>query len=54
MSILGGLVDEHHETELSPSTQFVKAGWFVRHFWTIMLIAVAAAAFGFWLGTALA
>ena len=54
MSILGGLIDEHHETELNPSTQLVTASWFVRHIWTILAIAAAAAGFGFWLGATLA
>lgn len=53
MSILGGLVDEHHETELNPSTRLVTPGWFVRHFFTILAIAGAAAAFGYWLGAVL-
>lgn len=53
MSILGGLIDEHHETELNPSTRLVTAGWFVRHIWTILLIAAAAASMGYWLGATL-
>lgn len=53
MSILGGLIDEHRETELNPSTRLETAGWVTRHFFTIMAIAAAAAVFGYWLGATL-
>lgn len=43
MSILGGMVDSHHEMELSPSTRLVTSNWFVRHFWTILGSAAALA-----------
>jgi hypothetical protein len=48
MSILGGLVDEHHETELSPSTTLVKPSWFARHFFLIVLIGCALGALVVW------
>lgn len=41
MSILGGMVDSHHEMELSPSTQLVTSNWFVRHFWTMLALSAA-------------
>ena len=43
MSIIGGLVDRHHEMELSPSTQLMSSSWLVRHLWTILLVGMAAA-----------
>jgi hypothetical protein len=43
MSIIGGLVDRHHEMELSPSSQLVSSNWLVRHLWTILLAGMAAA-----------
>lgn len=49
MSILGGLVDEHHEMELSPSTTLVKSNWFARHFLLIVLTGCAVGALVFWL-----
>ena len=42
MSLIGGLVDSHHETELNPSTQLVHSNWFVRHVGVILLVALAA------------
>lgn len=42
MSILSGMVDRHHETELNPSTQLVTGNWLVRHLWTVLLLVVAA------------
>jgi hypothetical protein len=42
MSILGGMVDSHHEMELSPSSQLVKSSWFARHFWSILVLCVLA------------
>lgn len=42
MSIVGGLVDAHHEMELSPSVRLVKSLWLARHMGTILLIAAAA------------
>jgi hypothetical protein len=44
MSILGGLVDEHHETELNPSTRLVTSNWFVRHFFAMLAFALMLAA----------
>jgi len=44
MSILGGLVDEHHEMELSPSTRLIRSNWFARHLWAILVLACAAIA----------
>ena len=43
MSIIGGLVDAHHEMELTPSTRLVPSRWYARHIGTILLIALAAA-----------
>jgi len=43
MSIVGGLVDAHHETELSPSTRLIKSTWLARHLWTILVVGFAAA-----------
>jgi len=49
MSILGGLVDSHHETELSPSTQLIHSTWPARHVWMIFAVITAAAvAASFW------
>jgi hypothetical protein len=42
MSIIGGLVDGHHEMELTPSTRLVRSSWYGRHFGTILLVAIAA------------
>lgn len=41
MSIIGGLVDAHHETELSPSVQLVTNNWLSRHLWAIILVGAA-------------
>lgn len=41
MSILGGMVDSHHEMELNPSTRLVTSNWFVRHAWTILALGAA-------------
>ena len=41
MSIIGGLVDVHHEMELTPSTRLIASNWFARHMWTILLIGAA-------------
>ncbi len=43
MSIMGVLVDSHHEMELNPSTQLVRSNWFVRHIGVILLAALVAA-----------
>jgi len=43
MSLIGGLVDSHHEMELNPSTQLVHSNWFVRHIGVILLAALVAA-----------
>jgi len=43
MSLLGGLIDEHHEMELSPSTQLVRSNWFARHMWAIVIVCAAIA-----------
>lgn len=44
MSILGGLVDGHHEMELTPSTRLIKSSWLARHIGAILLAVVAAIA----------
>ena len=43
MSILGGMVDAHHETELEPSTRLIRSNWFARHVWAILFIVVIVA-----------
>jgi hypothetical protein len=43
MSIIAGLVDTHHEMELTPSTRLVRSNWFARHLWAIFLVGVAVA-----------
>jgi len=45
MSIIGGLVDAHHEMELSPSTRLVRSNWFVRHLLALLLVGAAAVLF---------
>jgi len=45
MSITSGLVDGHHEMELSPSSQIIASNWFARHLWAILLAGVAATLF---------
>lgn len=40
MSILGGMVDSHHEMELTPSTRLVTSNWLVRHFWAVLAAAL--------------
>jgi len=42
MSIVGGLVDAHHEMELSPSVRLIRSNWLARHMWTILLSGAAA------------
>ncbi|MGA7676268.1 MAG: hypothetical protein WCA78_14630 [Rhizomicrobium sp.] len=42
MSIIGGLVDAHHEMELTPSSRLISSSWVARHLWTILLVGVAA------------
>ena len=42
MSITGGLVDGHHEMELSPSSRLVHSNWFARHMGAILLAGIAA------------
>ena len=42
MSIIGGLVDTHHEMELTPSAQLVKSTWFFRHLWAMISLGVLA------------
>jgi len=41
MSLVGGLVDKHHEMELSPSTQLVKSTWYDRHLGVLLLVGAA-------------
>ncbi|MGC9953224.1 MAG: hypothetical protein ABSD21_02975 [Rhizomicrobium sp.] len=43
MSIVGGLVDAHHEMELSPSVRLIRSSWLARHLGTILLVGVAVA-----------
>ena len=43
MSIIGCLVDAHHEMELTPSCRLVTSNWFARHLWAILLAGLAAA-----------
>ena len=45
MSILGGLVEEPHEMELSPSVRLIRSNWFARHIWAILVVCAAIAAF---------
>ncbi len=47
MSILGGLVDRHHEMELNPSTRLIRSSWFARHIGAISLAVIAAIALCF-------
>ena len=44
MSITGGVVDSHHETELSPSTRLIHTSWLARHMGVLLAVGVAAAA----------
>jgi len=44
MSITSGLVDSHHEMELSPSTQRVTSNWVIRHILVLLLAAAGLAA----------
>jgi hypothetical protein len=48
MSLIGGLVDKHHEMELSPSVRLIRSTWFARHLWTILLLGVCAATAAGW------
>ncbi|MDE2110406.1 MAG: hypothetical protein KGJ79_04625 [Alphaproteobacteria bacterium] len=43
MSIISGLVDMHHEMELTPSAHLIARNWFARHLWAIMVICIAIA-----------
>ncbi|MDE2182364.1 MAG: hypothetical protein KGJ78_05030 [Alphaproteobacteria bacterium] len=45
MSIISGLVDAHHELELSPSSRLVKSSWLARHLGVILMIGLAVALF---------
>ncbi|MDE1940343.1 MAG: hypothetical protein KGI68_15080 [Alphaproteobacteria bacterium] len=45
MSIVGGLVDTHHEIELTGSTRAVTMDWFVRNAWAVALSGTLA----FWM-----
>jgi len=47
MSIIGGLVDAHHEMELSPSVHLVRRTWFARHLLAILALVVATIALAF-------
>jgi len=49
MSLVGGLVDRHHETELTPSVQLIHSTWFARHLWTIMFVAASTLAATAWM-----
>jgi hypothetical protein len=44
MSLIGGLVDAHRETELNPSTRLIRSAWYARHLWTIVVLAASASA----------
>lgn len=44
MTITSGLVDSHHETELTPSNRLVPTSWLARHMGMLLLIAAAATA----------
>ncbi|MDE1939771.1 MAG: hypothetical protein KGI68_12180 [Alphaproteobacteria bacterium] len=39
MSIIGGLVDTHHEMELAPSARLIHSSWLARHMGAILLTA---------------
>ncbi len=43
MSIIGGLVDAHRETELEPSVRLITSNWFARHLIAILMLAAAVA-----------
>jgi len=43
MSIIGGLVDSHRETELEPSTRLITANWLARHLWVALAVAIVLA-----------
>jgi hypothetical protein len=53
MSILGGLVDRHHEMELSPSSRLIRANWFARHVGAIIVVVGFAIALFFLTGAPL-
>jgi hypothetical protein len=42
MSIIGGLVDTHHEMELTPSAQLLARSWLIRHLWTVVAAGMVA------------
>lgn len=44
MSITSGLVDNHHEMELSPSSRRVTNNWLIRHFFMAVLAGAGLAA----------
>ena len=47
MSIIGGLVDTHHEMELTGGSQLLARTWFARHLWAVLsvgLVTLGAAA----------
>lgn len=46
MSIIGGLVDAHRETELNPSTRLIRSAWYARHLWAIVVLLLASASAG--------
>ena len=43
MSILGGMVDGHHEMELEPSNRLIKSSWLARHLGALLLAGIAVA-----------
>ena len=48
MSLITGIVDAHHEMELSPSVQLVRSTWFARHLWTIVSFVLIGLAGAIW------
>ena len=48
MSLITGIVDAHHEMELSPSVRLVHSTWFARHLWTILALVFAGLAGVIW------
>jgi hypothetical protein len=41
MSIIGGLVDTHHDMELTGSSQLLERTWLARHLWTVLAVGLA-------------
>lgn len=42
MSIIGGLVDTHHDMELTGSSQLLERTWLARHLWAVLAVGLAA------------